>query len=152
MGELAIELSSVHFSLVQLFATPWTAAHQASLSITNSRSLPKLTSLELVMPSNHLILSHPLLLPSSVFPSIRVFSNESALNIRWPSIGVSASASVLSTENKTQIPPQPIPSIRKLSQASYPYSSEGRQNENYNHRKLIKLMIWTTDLSNSMKL
>ena len=83
MGELAIELSSVHFSLVQLFATPWTAAHQASLSITNSRSLPKLTSLELVMPSNHLILSHPLLLPSSVFPSIRVFSNESVLHIRW---------------------------------------------------------------------
>ena len=83
MGELAIELSSVQFSLVQLFATPWTAAHQASLSITNSRSLPKLTSLELVMPSNHLILSHPLLLPSSVFPSIRVFSNESVLHIRW---------------------------------------------------------------------
>ena len=62
------------------------------------------------------------------------------------SIGVSASASVLSTENKTQIPPQPIPSIRKLSQASYPYSWEGRQNENYNHRKLIKLIIWTTAL------
>ena len=67
-----------------LFATPWTAAHQASLSITNSQSLPKLMSIELVMPSNHLILYSPLLLPPSIFPSIRVFSNESALRIRWP--------------------------------------------------------------------
>ena len=64
--------------------TPWAAAHQASLSITNSRSLLKLTSIESVMSSNHLILCHPLLLPPSVFPSIRVFSNESALRIRWP--------------------------------------------------------------------
>ena len=63
---------------------PWTAACQASLSITNSWSLLKLMSIELVMPSNHLILSHPLLLPPSIFPSIRVFSNESALGIRWP--------------------------------------------------------------------
>ena len=63
--------------------TPWTAAPQASLSITNSRSLLKVMSIESVMPSNHLILCHPLLLPSS-FPSIRVFSNESALRIRWP--------------------------------------------------------------------
>ena len=63
--------------------SPWTAAHQASLSIMNSRSLPKLTSIESVMPSNHLILCHPLLLPS-IFPSIRVFSNESAFHIRWP--------------------------------------------------------------------
>ena len=62
---------------------PWTAAHQASLSITNSQSLLKLMSIESVMPSNHLILSHPLLLPS-VFPSIRVFSSESVLHIRWP--------------------------------------------------------------------
>ena len=68
---------------VQLFATPWTAARQASLSITNSQSLLKLMSIELVMPSNHLILCCPLLLPS-IFPSIRVFSNESALHIRWP--------------------------------------------------------------------
>ena len=70
-------------SCVQLFATPWTAAHQASLTVTNSRSLPKLMSIELVMTSNHLILCHPLLLPS-IFPSIRVFSNESVLPIRWP--------------------------------------------------------------------
>ena len=65
-------------------ATPWTAAHQASLSITNSRSLLKLMSIESVMPSNHLILCHPLLLPPSVFPSIKVFSSESVLHIRWP--------------------------------------------------------------------
>ena len=70
--------------MYQLFATQWTAAHQASLSITNSRSLLKLMSIELVMPSNHLILCHPLLLLPSTFPSIRVFSNESVLHIRWP--------------------------------------------------------------------
>ena len=63
---------------------PWTTAHQASLSITNSWSLLKLMSIESVMPSNHLILCHPLLLPPSIFPSIRVFSNESVLCIRWP--------------------------------------------------------------------
>ena len=62
--------------------TPWTTAHQASLSITNSKNLLKLMSIQSVMPSNHLILCHPLLLPS-IFPSIRVFSNESALPIRW---------------------------------------------------------------------
>ena len=83
-------------SCVRLFLTPWTAACQASLSITDSWSLLKLMSIELVMPSNHLILCHPLLLLPSIFPSIRVFSNESALCIRWPkSIGVSASTSVL---------------------------------------------------------
>ena len=71
-------------SHVQLFATPWTAAHQASLSITNSRNLLKFRSIESMMPSSHLILCHPLLLMPSVFPSIRVFSNESALHIRWP--------------------------------------------------------------------
>ena len=71
------------FSHIRLFATPWTAAHQASLSITNSRSSLKLTSIKSVMPSNHLILCRPFLLPS-IFPSIRGFSNESALHIRWP--------------------------------------------------------------------
>ena len=80
-----VEFSSFHsLSCVQLFATLWTAAHQASLSITNSWSLPKLMSIELVMPSNHLILCRPLLLLPSIFPSIRVFSNESAPCIRWP--------------------------------------------------------------------
>ena len=72
------------FSCVRLFATPWTTAHQASLSITNFRSLLKLMSIESVMPSNHLILCHPLLLLQSVFPSIRVLSNESVLPTRWP--------------------------------------------------------------------
>ena len=67
--------------------TPWTAARQSSLSITHSQSLLKLTSIELVMPSNHLSLCHPLLLPPSIFPSIMVFSNESALCIRWPKYG-----------------------------------------------------------------
>ena len=71
-------------SRVRLFVTPWTAAHQASLSITNSQSLLKLMSIESVMPSNHLILCRPLLLLPSVFPRIRVCSNESALHIRWP--------------------------------------------------------------------
>ena len=71
-------------SHVRLFATPWTAAHQASLSIINSRSLLKLMSIESVMPSNHLILCCPLLLLPSIFPHIRVFSNESVLRIRWP--------------------------------------------------------------------
>ena len=71
-------------SLIRLFVTPWTAAHQASLSITNSQSLPKLMSVALLMPSNHLILCRPLLLPRSIFTSIRVFSNESVLPIRCP--------------------------------------------------------------------
>ena len=71
-------------SRVQLFVTPWAAARQASLSITNSRSLLKLMSIASVMPSNHLILCHPLLLQPSIFPSIRIFSNESVLQIRWP--------------------------------------------------------------------
>ena len=83
-----VEYSSVlcvlsHFSRVQLFATPWTSACQASLSIINSQSLLKFMSIELVMPSNHLILCCPLCLLPSIFPSIRVFSNESALHIRW---------------------------------------------------------------------
>ena len=82
---LRIQFSSVQLlSHVQLFATPWTAARQASPSIINSWSLLKLMSIESVMLSNHLILCCPLLLPPSIFPSIRVFSNESVLHIRWP--------------------------------------------------------------------
>jgi len=79
-------LSSVQFScsVVSDSVTPWTAALQSSLSITNSWSLLKLMSIESLMPSNHLILCHPLLLPTSIFPSFRVFSNESVLCIRWP--------------------------------------------------------------------
>ena len=97
LKEKYIQFSSVQsLSHVQLFATPSTAAHQASVSITNSRSLLKLMSIESVMPSIHLILCHPLLLPHSIFPNIRVFSNESALRIRWPkhwSFGLSISPS-----------------------------------------------------------
>ena len=89
-------ISSVQsLSHVQLFATPWTAARQASLSITNSRSLPKLMSTESVMPSNHLILCHPLLLLPSIFSSIRVFSNSQLFASGGQRIGVSASTSIL---------------------------------------------------------
>ena len=85
--DTSLKLAQLHavvvqsLSRVQLFATPWTTAHQASLSITNSWSLLKLMSIESVMPSNHLILCHPLLLPPSILPSIRVFSKVSALHI-----------------------------------------------------------------------
>ena len=78
------QLSSVRRSVVSDSVTPWTATHQTSLFITNSRSLPKLMSIESVMPPNHLIPCRPLLLLPSIFPSIRVFSNESVLHIRWP--------------------------------------------------------------------
>ena len=89
MGTVILFLRAIQFRSVQLlshvrlFATPWTVACRASLSITNSWSLLKLMSIELVMPSNHLIFCYSLLLPS-IFPSIRVFSNESVLHIRWP--------------------------------------------------------------------
>ena len=85
MTEQLTQNSSVQLlSCVRLFATLWTAARRASLSITNSLSLLKLMCIELVMPSNHLILCHSLILPPSMFPSIRVFSNESVFLIRWP--------------------------------------------------------------------
>ena len=90
LKRLNTELPSVQFSSVQslscvrLFETPWTRSTPGLLSITNSRSLPKLMSIKSVMPSNHLILCHSLLLLPSIFPSIRVFSNESALLIKWP--------------------------------------------------------------------
>ena len=83
--QVVIFIHSVQLlSSVWLFETPWTSAHQASQSITNSGSLLKHMSFESMMPPNHLILCHPLLLPPSTFPSIRVFSNESVLQIRWP--------------------------------------------------------------------
>ena len=81
---LSSTISVQSLSHIRLFVTPWTAAHQTSLSITNSRGLPTLMSIESVMPSNHLIFCRPLLLLPSIFPSIRVFSNESALHMRWP--------------------------------------------------------------------
>ena len=83
-GNNTCSQSVYSLSRVQHFVTPWTAEHQVSLSITNSQSLLKLMPIESVMPSNHLILSHPLLLLPSIFPSIRVLSNESVLGIRWP--------------------------------------------------------------------
>ena len=85
-GTKCLKLGAVCYSLsrVRLFATPWAVARRPSLSITNSRSLPKLMSIESMMPSNHLILCCPFLLPPSIFPSIRVFSSESVLCIRWP--------------------------------------------------------------------
>ena len=84
-GVPAVQFSSVQsLSRVRLFATPWITAHQAPLSITNSWSSPKLMSIELVMPSSHFILCHPLLLLPPIPPSIRVFSNESTLRMRWP--------------------------------------------------------------------
>ena len=92
VGNLAVVQSLCH---VWLFESPWTAAHQASLSFTISWSLLKLMSIELVLPSNHLIFCHPLFLLPSIFPSIRVFSNESVLHIRWPKYWSLASASVL---------------------------------------------------------
>ena len=80
-----LEFSSVQsLTHIRLFATPWTAAHHASLSIAYSQSLLKLMSIESEMPTNHLILCHPFLFPPSIFPSIKVFSNESAVRIRWP--------------------------------------------------------------------
>ena len=86
---IVVNLGWSHYPTVQIrsdqiFATPWIAAHQASLSITNSRSSPRLTSIESVMPSSHLILCRPLLLLPPIPPSIRVFSNESTLHMRWP--------------------------------------------------------------------
>ena len=102
LSRMQPQSSSVQsLSHVWLFATPWTTACQASLSITDCRSLPKPMSIESVMPSNHLILCHPLLLLPSIFPRIRVFSNESALCI---STGVSASTSVLPRTPRTDLP------------------------------------------------
>ena len=106
--------SAQSLSRVQFFVTSWTAAHQASLSITNCQSLLKLMSIESVMPSNRLILCHPLLLPS-IFPSITVFTNESALHIRWPKYWSQCYHSIISSPNlllpvtpshrKSQLPP-----------------------------------------------
>ena len=81
---LQVPVSVQLLSRVRLFVTPWTAVHQAPLSLTNSQSLLKLMSIESVIPSNHLILCHPLLLPPSIIPSIRIFPNESVLHIKWP--------------------------------------------------------------------
>ena len=102
---LVQKFSSVQsLSCIWLFETPWTAARQASLSFIISWSLLKLMSIKSMMPSNHLILCHPLLLLPAIFPSIRVFSSESVLHIRWQSIGVSASTSVLPKNSQDWFP------------------------------------------------
>ena len=99
------QFSSVQsLSLVRLFATPWIAAHQASLSIANSRSSPKLMSIDLVMPSSHLILCRPLPLLPPIPPSIRDFSNDSTLQMRWPKNGISALTSVRPKNTKDWCP------------------------------------------------
>ena len=172
MKKHCLYFSSVQsLSHVRLFATPWTVACQASLSITNSWSLLKFMSIESVMPSNHLILCHHLLLPLLILPSIRVFSKESVLHIRWPkywsfSLNISPSneysglisftmdwLDLLAVQGTlSQFLPQSVSPIRKLPKASYPSPSEGRQSENHNHRKLTNLITWTTALSNSKKL
>ena len=124
-GSFYSEAVSVQFSSVtcrvQLFETPWTAARHSSLSITNSQSLLKLKSTELVMPSNHLIFCRPLLLLPSIFPSIRVFSNESALRIRWPKYWSFSSTSVLPMNTQDWFPLEwtGLCSLRD-SQESYP--------------------------------
>ena len=92
---MSVSQSVQSLSRVRLFATPWTVARQASLSNTNSRNVPKLISIELVMPSNHLILCHPLLFLPSIFPSIRVFSDESVFASGGQNIGASDTSSVL---------------------------------------------------------
>ena len=113
---LSSKISSVGLlSCVWLFVTPWTAACQASLSITNSWSSLKFMSVESVMPSNHLILCCPLLFLPSIFPSIRAFPNESAVRIRWQSIGASASASVLPVSIQGWFPLRLIGLISLLS-------------------------------------
>ena len=105
VGRVKDQFSSVQsFSRVQHLVTPWTAAYKAFLSITNSQSLLKLMSIKPLMPSNHLILCHPLLLLPSIFPSIKVFSTESVLHIRCQSIGVSASPSVLPMNIQDWVP------------------------------------------------
>ena len=103
MNKMAIGPSNQSRSRIQLFATPWIAACQASLSITNSRSSLKLMSIESVMPSSHLILCRPLLLLPSISPSIRVFSNESTLHMRWPKYWSFSFSISPSNENPGQI-------------------------------------------------
>ena len=122
-------------SHVRLFATPWTAACQASLSITNSRSLPKLMSIKSVIPSNHLILCHPLLLPSSIFPSIRVFSKELVLYIRWPKYWSFSFNISPSNEHPGLISLAPFKRLqRTLSHPFHPRGNTARRQSSVNHK------------------
>ena len=127
----AMTISSVQsLSRVRLFATPWTAAHQVSLSIANSQSLLKLMSIESVMPSNHLILCHPLLFLPSIFASSRLFSNESVLRIRWPkywsfSFSISPSLNIHWNIHDHKI---------SLNMATCPWRNQISSFENHGHR------------------
>ena len=122
-------------SRVWLFATPWTAACQASLSITNSQSLPKFMSIEVVMPSNHPILCRPLLSLPSIFPSIRVFSNESALPIRWPKYWPFSFIISPSNEHPGLISLAPFKRLqRTLSHPFHPRGNTARRQSSVNHK------------------
>ena len=122
MNNMKSLISSVQsLSRVQLFETPWIAARQASLSITNSQSLLKLTSIKLVMPSSHLILCRPLLLLPPIPPSIRVFSNESTLRMRWPKYW-SFSFSIISSKEHPGLISFRIDAISKMTEWSLFFS------------------------------
>ena len=135
--------------------TPWTAAHQASLSLTNSQGLLKLMS-ELVMPSNHLIRCHPLLLPPSIFPSIRVFSSESVLRIRWPKYW-SFSFSISPSNECSELiffrmdwfdlldiqEPSPIPQFKSINSSALSFLYSPTLTSIHNYWRTIDLTRWT---------
>ena len=134
-------------SRVQLFATPWTAAHEASLSITNSWSLLKFMSIKSVMPSNHLILCHPLLLLPSIFPSITVLSNKLALRIRWPkywSFSFSISwlvGSLCSPKDSQEF--SPTPQFKSVNSLALSFLYDPTLISIHDYRKTIALTRWT---------
>ena len=130
-----IQLSSVQsLSHVRLFATPWTAARQTSLPITNSRSLLKLMSIELVIPSNHFIFCYPLLLLPSIFPNIRVFSNESISHIRWPKFW-SFSFSISPSNEYSEQTGLDLLAVQGILKSS----STPQFKSNYNYHKILEL-------------
>ena len=144
-------------SPVQLFATPWTAACQASLSITNSWSLPKLMSFESVMPFNHLILFHPLLLLPSIFPNIGVFSNESALRMRWPKYWSFSSnitpmntqdwslgwAGWISLQSKDSQESSPTPQFKSINSSVFSFLHSPTLTFIHGYWKNLSSTIWT---------
>ena len=151
---ISVQFSSVQLlSFVWLLATPWTTARQTSLSITNSQILPKLMSIELVMPSNDLILFHSLLLLPSIFPSNRVFSNESAFGIRWPKFGVSASISVLPMNTQDWSPlgcigrdsqeSSPTPQYKRINYSVFSFLYSPTLTSIHDHWKKHSLDKWT---------
>ena len=152
MGEYKISnlFSGSQFSSVQslscvwIFVTPWTAAHQAFLSITNFQSLLKLMSIELMMPSNYLILCHPLLLLPSIFLSIRVFSNESFLHIKWPkywsfSFSISLSNDWIPLMSKGQQESSPTPQFESINSSVFSFLYGATLTSIHDHWKIIAL-------------